>query len=111
MIGIRRSFQISGASLVICSLIGCALAPREKTTSDQYQDMRQVYNAALIRYASNAPKFAGETPDKVLHDYQILLYTYTQTAALAVHKEEERIQRPLPPSIEPLPTPSGQPTV
>jgi hypothetical protein len=111
MIGTRRIFQISGASLIICLLVGCAMAPREKTTSENYQDMRQVYDTARTRYASNAPKFAGETPDKVLNDYQILLYTYAQTAAFAVHKEEERIQRPLPPSIEPLPTPSGQPTV
>jgi|SRR5471032_831141 hypothetical protein len=111
MIARRRIFQISGALLVICLLVGCAVAPREKTTSEQYQDMRQVYNAARIRYASNAPKFAGETPDKVLRDYQILLYAYTQTAAFAVHAQEVRIQRALPPSIEPLPTPSGQPTV
>ena len=111
MIARRRIFKISGALLVICLLVGCAVAPREKTTSEQYQDMRQVYNAARMRYASNAPKFAGETPDKVLRDYQILLYAYTQTAAFAVHAQEVRIQRALPPSIEPLPTPSGQPTV
>lgn len=92
-------------------LVSGAIA-REQSAFDQYLAMKRVYDQELAAYKINAgAEFRGETSDKILRDYQVVLFDYGKTASYWARAQMEKAPASSPPTIGLVSTPPDNPTI
>jgi hypothetical protein len=113
---IGRFVHIASTMVVMC-LTSCGeyggVTPAAVTASayDRYMQTKQGYDTARQNYSSAAPSFTGQTPEKILHDYEIVLSAYSQAAQFWLSARLEGTNSAPPPALDALPAPSGKATI
>ncbi|WP_186207443.1 hypothetical protein [Burkholderia gladioli] len=106
-----RLTRILGASLAMAVLVPGAIA-REQSAFDQYLAMKRIYEQELAAYKTSAgAEFREETSDKILRDYQIVLFDYGKTASYWARAQMEKAPASNPPTIELESSPPDNPTI
>jgi len=117
MIGRIGRFVRVASSMVVMCLTSCGehtgITPFAVTVSayDRYMQIKQSYDTVRQNYSSAAPSFTGQTPEKILNDYETVLSAYSQAAQFWLPARFEYMNTPLPKALEALPAPSGKATI
>ncbi|WGS51425.1 hypothetical protein LFL96_07965 [Paraburkholderia sp. D15] len=103
--------RILGASLAMSVWVSGAIA-REQSALDQYLAMKRVYEQELAAYkTSEEAGFRGETSDRILRDYQAVLFDYGKAASYWARAQMEKAPASNPPAIGLVSTPPETPTI
>jgi hypothetical protein len=117
MIGRTGRFVCVASTIVLMCLTSCGehagVTPAAVTASayDQYMQTKQGYDTVRQNYSAAAPSFTGQTPEKILNDYEIVLSAYSQAAQFWLSARLEGTNSPPPPALDALPAPSGKATI
>ncbi len=96
--------------LSACQSTGQAIQ-HNPSAYDQYGPVKQRYDTLRQNYSSAAPSFTGQTPEKILRDYEIVLSAFSQAAQFWLRARLEETNFPPPPPLDALPAPSGKATI